>query len=60
MLEAATVADVQAFFRRYYVPANASLVVAGDFAPAQARQWIERYFGWIPKAPAPLIVVVPE
>jgi zinc protease len=52
-LEAATVADVQAFFRRYYVPANASLVVAGDFKPARARQWIEKYFGWIPKAPEP-------
>jgi zinc protease len=52
-LEAATVADVQAFFRRYYVPANASLVVAGDFRPAQARKWIDRYFGWIPRAPEP-------
>jgi zinc protease len=52
-LEAASIADVQSFFRRFYVPSNASLVVAGDFAPAQARQWIERYFGWIPTAPAP-------
>jgi zinc protease len=52
-LEAATVADVQAFFRRYYVPSNASLVVAGDFRPARARQWIDQYFGWIPRAPEP-------
>ncbi|MBI5479927.1 MAG: insulinase family protein [Deltaproteobacteria bacterium] len=52
-LEAATVADVQAFFRRYYVPGNASLVVAGDFHAARARKWIERYFGWIPRAPEP-------
>jgi predicted Zn-dependent peptidase len=55
-LEAATVADVRAFFERFYRPSNASLVVAGDFDPAVARALVDRYFGWQPKLdpPAPL------
>jgi len=52
-LEAATVADVQAFFDRFYRPSNASLVVAGDFDPREARRLVERYFGWLPARPAP-------
>ncbi len=40
--------DVQAFFRRYYHPANASLVVAGDIDPAEALDLARRYFGEIP------------
>src|SRR5262249_31572819 len=32
---------------------NASLVVAGDFEPAEARRLVEQYFGWQPKQPAP-------
>jgi zinc protease len=52
-LEAARVEDVRAFFRRFYVPSNASLVIAGDFDPAQARALVERYFGWQPQRPVP-------
>ena len=52
-LEAAGVADVRAFFERYYLPSNASLVVAGDFDFTAGRALVERYFGWIPKRPAP-------
>jgi zinc protease len=52
-LVAATVEDVRAFFRNFYVPSNASLVIAGDFDSAEAKKMIERYFGWIPKKPAP-------
>ena len=52
-LEAATVADVRAFFERFYRPSNASLVVAGDFDPAEARRLVDRYFGWQPKLPPP-------
>ncbi|HEY3357426.1 MAG TPA: pitrilysin family protein [Polyangia bacterium] len=52
-LEAATVGDVQGFFRRFYVPGNAQLVVAGDIKPAQVKQWVERYFGWLPRAEEP-------
>ncbi|MET0623955.1 MAG: insulinase family protein, partial [Pyrinomonadaceae bacterium] len=48
-LSAASLDDVKAFFRRYYVPNNASLVVAGDFDPKEARAWVEKYFGDIPK-----------
>ncbi len=47
-LDAATVADVQEFFRRWYVPNNVTLTIAGDFEPAQAKEWVEKYFGEIP------------
>jgi zinc protease len=52
-LEAARVDDVRAFFRRFYVPANASVVIAGDFDPARARTLVGRYFGWQPRRPVP-------
>jgi zinc protease len=57
-LEAASVEDVRDFFRRFYLPSNASLAIAGDFEPAEARRLVERYFGWQPRrepprAPAP-------
>jgi predicted Zn-dependent peptidase len=48
-LSAASLEDVKGFFRRYYVPNNASLVVSGDFDPAEARSYVEKYFGPIPK-----------
>ena len=44
-LEAATLQDVQDFFRTYYTPANAVLVVYGDFEEAKARAHVEKYFG---------------
>jgi zinc protease len=47
-LSAASLEDVKDFFRRYYVPNNASLVIAGDFDPKQTRAWVEKYFGGIP------------
>lgn len=49
-LEAASVADVRDFYRTYYVPANATLVVVGDFDMPQARQLIGQYLGRVPKA----------
>ncbi|MFO0735877.1 MAG: pitrilysin family protein [Labilithrix sp.] len=52
-LEAATVDDVKAFFAQNYDPANASLVVAGDFDPAAAKAQIERLFGALPSRGAP-------
>jgi zinc protease len=48
-LSAASLDDVESFFRRYYVPNNAVLVVAGDVDAAQVRESVERYFGWIPR-----------
>jgi len=53
-VEAATVADVRAFFDRFYRPSNASLVVAGDFEPAAGRALVERYFGWLPRRDPPV------
>lgn len=58
-LEAATLDDVEEFFGRFYVPNNASLVVAGSFDPAQARAWIEEYFGGVPRGDDPVRPWVP-
>jgi predicted Zn-dependent peptidase len=52
-LDAASVADVKAFFRQFYVPSNASIVVSGDFDPAEAKKLVEKYFAWMPKRPVP-------
>ncbi|WP_437592242.1 M16 family metallopeptidase [Sorangium sp. So ce1000] len=52
-LQAATVGDVTTFFKRWYVPNNVSLVVAGDFDAQKTRDLIERYFGGIPSQPIP-------
>ncbi|MGZ6163253.1 MAG: M16 family metallopeptidase [Myxococcaceae bacterium] len=52
-LQAATLDDVKAFFRTFYVPANASLVIAGDFEPERAKALVEKYFGPIPRSPMP-------
>jgi zinc protease len=48
-LSAASLDDVKGFFRQYYVPNNAVLVLSGDFDEAQARTWIDKYFGKITK-----------
>jgi len=53
-LEAAGVADVRAFFERFYLPSNASLVIAGDVDIAAGRALVEKYFGWIPSRPSPV------
>src|SRR5206468_9876144 len=50
-LSAAGLTDVTAFFRTQYVPNHAILCVAGDFQPAQARQWIEKYFAPLARGP---------
>lgn len=46
-LQNATLDDVKEFFRLWYVPNNVTLVIAGDFDPAQARKWVEKYFSEI-------------
>jgi zinc protease len=46
-LQNAQLADVKEFFRRWYVPNNVTLVVAGDFDTAQAKKWVEKYFSEI-------------
>lgn len=50
-LTAASLEDVQDFFRTWYTPNNLSLVVAGDFDPAAAKKLVEKYFGGIPAGP---------
>ncbi|HET9597538.1 MAG TPA: pitrilysin family protein [Anaeromyxobacteraceae bacterium] len=52
-LTAATLDDVREFFRRWYGPNDASLAIAGDFDPAEARKLVEKYFGPIPASPTP-------
>ncbi len=52
-LEAATVQDVKDFFDTYYVPGNATLVVAGDFDPAEAKRLVASTFGAVPLRPVP-------
>ncbi len=47
-LDAAKVEDVQAFFNRYYCPANAVLVIVGDIEPKKAMELAKQYFGAIP------------
>ncbi|WP_293373650.1 pitrilysin family protein [Nevskia sp.] len=47
-LNAATLDDVKAWFKRYYGPNNATLVLAGDITVAEARAKAEQYFGAIP------------
>ncbi|HVJ90145.1 MAG TPA: pitrilysin family protein [Labilithrix sp.] len=48
-LDDATIDDVHAFFRRYYVPNNATLVLSGDFDRKKALALVEKYFGPIPR-----------
>ena len=51
-LNAASLDDVRNFFQTYYVPSNASLSIAGDFDPDEARRLVESYFGDIAPGPA--------
>ncbi len=53
-LIAATVDDVKDFFAKYYVPCNASLVVAGDFDRAAIKPVIAQLFGTLPRGSTPV------
>lgn len=48
-LQNATLADVKEFYRTWYVPNNATLVIAGDFDSEQTKAWVKKYFAEIPK-----------
>jgi zinc protease len=52
-LDAASLADVQNFFRTYYVPNNAVLLMLGDVNPQEGLALAEKYFGSIPAGAAP-------
>ncbi|MDQ3710611.1 MAG: insulinase family protein [Acidobacteriota bacterium] len=59
-LDAATVDDVKEFFRIYYAPNNAVLVVSGAFDPKEAKDLVKKFFGTIPKQPKPPALDVGE
>tara|TARA_R110002020_G_scaffold293535_2_gene508967 strand:+ start:50022 stop:52850 length:2829 start_codon:yes stop_codon:yes gene_type:complete len=48
-LQNATLADVKEFYRRWYVPNNVTLTIAGDFDKEQAKEWVKKYFDEIPR-----------
>ena len=52
-LNAASVADVSKFFKTYYAPNNAALVLVGDIHIPEAKKLVETYFGDIPSQPQP-------
>ncbi len=52
-LNAAGVADVSKFFKTYYAPNNAALVIVGDIRIPEAKKLVETYFGDIPAQPQP-------
>jgi zinc protease len=52
-LDAMTPQDARAFFQRWYVTANAAVVVAGDVDVAQVKRWAEKYYGVIPTRAVP-------
>ena len=59
-LEAASVDDVRDFYHTYYVPANATMALVGDFDSAQAMQLITQYLGRVPKAERPVPRDIPK
>ena len=52
-LNAATLDDVRDFFRIYYAPNNVVMVLAGDLDPKETLAKVKKYFGGIPRQPAP-------
>jgi len=52
-LDAATIGDVEKFFRDYYGPNNAVLAIVGDVAPAEAFAKVDQYFGTLASRPVP-------
>jgi zinc protease len=59
-LDAATIDDVQEFFRIYYAPNNAVLAIVGDFETQEAIALVNKYFDSIPSQPAPPTVDITE
>jgi zinc protease len=59
-LEAASIDDVRDFFHTYYVPANATAVLVGDFDTGQALNLVQQYLGRVPKAGRPVPRDIPK
>ena len=51
-LQNATLEDVKNFYKRWYVPNNVTLTIAGDFDVNQTKKWVEKYFGEIKRGEA--------
>src|SRR6476646_8774230 len=58
-LTAASYEDVVAFFKKFYAPSNASLVIAGDIDTANTRRLVEKWFGDVKAAPPPEPATIP-
>ena len=59
-LNAATINDVRDFYKTYYVPENATLMLVGDFETDQATQLVNQYFGRVAKAEKPVPRDIPQ
>jgi len=59
-LEAASITDVRDFFRTYYVPNNATLVLVGDFSTKEAQDLVTKYLGRVPKSDRPVPRDIPR
>jgi predicted Zn-dependent peptidase len=59
-LEAATIDDVRDFYRTYYVPSNCTIVIAGDFDMAHAKELVDRYLARVPGTAEPVKRDIPK
>jgi zinc protease len=59
-LEAASISDVRDFFRTYYVPGNATLVLVGDFDTKEAQELVTNYLGRVPGSDRPVPRDIPQ
>lgn len=59
-LRAATIDELQAFWDKYYVPSNATLVMVGDLEHVKAHGLAAKYFGWLPICPRPAPLGITE
>jgi zinc protease len=59
-LESASIEDVRDFFRTYYVPNNATLVLVGDFETKDAQELVTKYLGRVPKSSKPVPRDIPK
>jgi zinc protease len=59
-LEAASINDVRDFFRTYYVPNNATVVLVGDFVTRDAQELVTKYLGRVPKSDRPVPRDIPR
>ncbi len=48
-LRQATSAELQDFFNKYYVPNNACLIIGGDIDVEKTKEWVHKYYGWMPR-----------